>query len=225
MTGQQTQTPKQRGAWWQSSIMAIVALIVFVAVVVGLDAALKPDLTGTALILVGVLLAIIPAVLWLVFFYLQDRLEPEPKKEVAKIFIVGLALAGAIGIPLTYQVFHVQEWLYRGPVPLVLGSFFIVGAIEAFIVYAAVRFFIYDSPEFDERTDGIVYATAAGLGYATALNEQRRCRPGSSQDRGGRGGPGPRCLCRGVGLLPGASQDGAGDNLVVANGADPGNGA
>ena len=172
MTGQQTQTPRQRGAWWQSSLMAIVGLIVFVAVVVGLDAALKPRLTGTALILVGVLLAIIPAVIWLVFFYLQDRLEPEPKKEVVKIFIVGLALAGAIGIPLTYQVFHVQEWLYRGTVPLVLASFFIVGAIEAFIVYAAVRFFIYDSPEFDERTDGMVYATAAGLGYATALNVQ-----------------------------------------------------
>ena len=63
MAQQQTQTPKQRGAWWQSSLMASVGLIVFVAVVVGLDAALKPDLTGTALILVGVLLAIIPAVI------------------------------------------------------------------------------------------------------------------------------------------------------------------
>jgi RsiW-degrading membrane proteinase PrsW (M82 family) len=71
--------------------MAIVGLIVFVAVVVGLDAVLKPDLTGTALILVGVLLAIIPAVLWLVFFYLQDRLEPEPKTGVPR---AGVAVPG-----------------------------------------------------------------------------------------------------------------------------------
>jgi hypothetical protein len=46
----------------------------------------------------------------------------------------------------------------------------VIGAIESFTVYAAVRLFIYDSPEFDERVDGVVYATAAGLGYATALN-------------------------------------------------------
>ncbi|WP_371079223.1 PrsW family glutamic-type intramembrane protease, partial [Salmonella enterica] len=36
--------------------------------------------------------------------------------------------------------------------------------------YAAVRFSVYRSKEFDERTDGIIYATAAGLGFATALN-------------------------------------------------------
>ena len=31
---------------------------------------------------------------------------------------------------------------------------------------------IYNSGEFDEPTDGIIYATAAGLGYATVLNIQ-----------------------------------------------------
>jgi len=31
---------------------------------------------------------------------------------------------------------------------------------------------MFDEPEFDERTDGVVYATAAALGYATSLNLQ-----------------------------------------------------
>jgi RsiW-degrading membrane proteinase PrsW (M82 family) len=167
---QQEPVVTQRRAWWQSAIMAVVGVLVFVAVVVGLDAALKPQLTGTALMLIGVLLAIIPAALWLIFFYFQDRLEPEPKQEVFKIFIVGLALAGAIGIPVTTQLFGVQDWLYRSTSSLVLGSIFVIGAIETLLIYVTVRFFIYDSPEFDERTDGMVYGTAAGLGYATALN-------------------------------------------------------
>jgi hypothetical protein len=104
-----------------------------------------------------------------VFFY-QDRLEPEPVGHVARMFVIGLALAGAVGIPLTDQLFRVQEWLYRDTPSQWLGSIFIIGGVEAFLIFATVRYFIFDSPEFDERTDGVVYATAAALGYATALN-------------------------------------------------------
>jgi RsiW-degrading membrane proteinase PrsW (M82 family) len=115
-------------------------------------------------------LALGPALLWLLFFYWQDRLEPEPIGQVGRIFIAGLALAGGIGIPLTNELFRVQDWLYRDAGTTALGAICVIGAIESFTVYAAVRLFIYDSSEFDERVDGVVYATAAGLGYATALN-------------------------------------------------------
>jgi RsiW-degrading membrane proteinase PrsW (M82 family) len=169
---QQQPVVRQRAAWWQSAILAVVGVLVFVGIVIGLDAAFQPQLTGTSLIIVGIILATVPAILWLVFFYLQDHVEPEPKREVFKIFIVGLALASAIGIPLTDQVFRVEDWLYRSSTSLVLGSIFVIGAIEAFIIYLTVRHFIYDSDEFNERTDGMVYGTAAGLGYATALNVQ-----------------------------------------------------
>jgi RsiW-degrading membrane proteinase PrsW (M82 family) len=85
--------------------------------------------------------------------------------------VIGLALAGAIGIPLTNNVFHVQDWLYRDTASTILGSI-LNGSIEIFIIYAVVRYFIFDTPEFDERTDGVVYGTAAALGYATAINLQ-----------------------------------------------------
>jgi RsiW-degrading membrane proteinase PrsW (M82 family) len=169
-------THSRRGAF-TSDILAVIGVFVFVAAVVGLDAALRPDLTGAPLLLVGLLLAFVPAVLWLIFFYRQDRAEPEPVAHVAQMFILGLALAAAFGIPLTDQVFRVQDWLYRDSstgvgLTEILGSLFVSGAIEAFVVYATVRYFIFDSPEFDERTDGVIYATSAALGYATALNLQ-----------------------------------------------------
>ncbi len=157
---------------WRTAIAAVVALFIFVAAVVGLDLAFKPQLSGGALVLTGLILALVPAVLWLVFFYQQDRLEPEPVGNVVRMFVIGLALAGAIGIPLTDQLFGVQNWLYRDAVTTWVGSIFITGGVAAFIIYATVRYFMFDEAEFDERTDGVVYATAAALGYATALNLQ-----------------------------------------------------
>lgn len=161
----------KRPSFWRTGLVAVIGLLIFVAAVVALDTLLQPQLGGIPLLLAGVLLALVPAVLWLAFFYRQDRLEPEPVGQVARIFVVGLALAGAIGVPLTDQLFHVQDWLYAGqPITTFLASVFVIGAVEAFIIYATVRYFIFDSHEFDERTDGVIYGTAAGLGYATALN-------------------------------------------------------
>jgi RsiW-degrading membrane proteinase PrsW (M82 family) len=172
-----TKATHKRSGVWRSAAFAVVGVLIFVAAVVGLDTALKPNMSGTALLLTGVVLAIVPAALWLLFFYQQDRLEPEPVGQVVRLFVIGLALAGAIGIPITDQLFRVQDWLYVDStagigLTEILGSIFVTGAVEAFILYAVVRYFIFDSAEFDERTDGVVYATAAGLGYATALNLQ-----------------------------------------------------
>lgn len=157
---------------WLTAIAAVVGLLIFVGAVVAVDAIFKPQLTGGALVVTGIILALVPAALWQVFFYQQDRLEPEPVVDVGRIFVVGLALGGAIGIPLTDQWIGVQNWLYRDALSTWVGSIFVTGAVSAFIIYAAVRYFMFDEPEFDERTDGVVYATAAALGYATALNLQ-----------------------------------------------------
>jgi protease PrsW len=54
----------------------------------------------------------------------------------------------------------------------ILGSIFIVGFVQEFLKYAAVRYTVFNSVEFDERVDGIIYGAAAGLGYATMTNLQ-----------------------------------------------------
>lgn len=168
----QAKATYNRKGVWRSGIIAAIGVLVFVALIVAIDVILKPQLAGTGLMLAGVVLALTPALLWLSAFYSLDRVEPEPVGQVARLFVIGLALAGAIAIPLTDQFFRVGDWLYRSTANTLLGSVFLMGAIETVIIYAAVRYFIYDSPEFDERTDGVVYGTAAGLGYATALNLQ-----------------------------------------------------
>ncbi len=163
---------RERPHTWRNSILLVVALVVFVGIVYALDKLFHPALTGATLILAGVLLALVPAFIWLVFFYLQDRLEPEPKGYILAVFLLGALLASAVGIPLVDNLFQVSNWIYADTATTILGSILVVGFIQEFLKYAAVRYSVFSSTEFDEATDGVIYATAAGLGYATVLNVQ-----------------------------------------------------
>jgi len=161
---------QDRPSAWRAGLGHILGQVAFVLIVVALVTLLKPTLTGWSLLVVGLVLALIPAVIWLVFFYQQDRLEPEPKGYVFAVFVLGGLLAEAVGIPLVEDVFGVRLWFPLSPWANILGSVLVVGFTQEFLKYAAVRYSIYPSVEFDERIDGIVYSTAAGLGYATMLN-------------------------------------------------------
>jgi len=167
----QTATRERRGAW-RSNLGLILALVVFVGLIYALDAYLKPVFNPTTLLITGILLAVVPALIWLIVFYQQDRLEPEPKGYLLAVFVLGALLAAAVGQPLVENFFKVSDWLYTDTLTTILGVILVVGFTQEFLKYAAVRYSMYNSAEFDEATDGIIYATAAGLGYATVLNIQ-----------------------------------------------------
>ena len=157
-------------ALWAAGMGEVVALLVFVGIVTIIAHFLPTTLSGASLVLAGVILAVVPALIWLLFFYQQDRLEPEPKTYVVRVFLLGALLASGVGIPLVRGLFAINSWLYSDRLTHLLGSILVVGFLQEFLKYAAVRYSVYDSPEFDERVDGIIYATAAGLGFATMLN-------------------------------------------------------
>lgn len=159
-----------RRSVWRSGVAYVIAVALFSVAAAVLLRTVQPTLSGASLALAGVVLALVPAALWLAFFYAQDRLEPEPKGYVLGVFVLGALLAGAIGIPVVRNLFHVQTWLGASPLVTILGSILIVGFVQEFLKYAAVRYSVYGLPEFDERLDGVLYGTAAGLGFATMLN-------------------------------------------------------
>ncbi|MGQ9553605.1 MAG: PrsW family intramembrane metalloprotease [Anaerolineae bacterium] len=164
-------TSSRRSVWW-ANLIGLAVVVLVVAVVAIAAGAAKPRLEGAALVAVGVILAVVPALLWLAFFYLQDVREPEPKQLVLGVFVLGALLARAVGIPLIEDVFAVSEWMATGLLYRILGAILVVGFTQQFLIYAAVRYSVYTTPEFDERVDGIVYGTAAALGYATMVNIQ-----------------------------------------------------
>lgn len=159
----------RRSLWW-ASLIGVGVLVAFVAVAALVFAMTQPQLEGLPLIAVAVVLALVPALLWLAIFYLQDVREPEPKILVLAVFILGALLARAVGLPLVQEVFRTGEWITATPLYHLLGDILVVGFISQFLVYAAVRYSVYYAAEFDERVDGIIYGTAAALGYATVLN-------------------------------------------------------
>lgn len=161
--------PRLHRGTWLASLELVVILVLLVALVAYLAPGLPP-LSAAAQIAAGLLVALVPALIWLSFFYLQDRLEPEPTSYVFRVFLLGILVASAAGVPLVRDVFHLNDWLYTNSWTHVLGSILVTGFVQEFLIYAAVRYSVYGSAEFDERTDGIIYMTAAGLGFATLLN-------------------------------------------------------
>ncbi len=161
---------RNRPGLWAATAGLIVGLVLFVLAVQALAPAIRGGLQGTALLIASLVLALVPAAVWLAVFYLQDRAEPEPKVYVLAVFFLGALLASAVGQPVINGVFNVNRWAGDSLALKLVAGIFIVGIVQEFLKYEAVRYSIFNSQEFDERVDGIIYGAAAGLGYATMLN-------------------------------------------------------
>lgn len=107
--------------------------------------------------------AVAPGLSLLAYFYLKDRYETEPIRLVMKMFILGVIL---VFPSLVLQRLFLQE-LGEGNFTL---AFFISGGLEEFLKWFVLYHLIYRHPSFDEPYDGIVYAVAVSLGYATLEN-------------------------------------------------------
>jgi len=160
---------KPHTGFWSAGLIQILVVGLFSAVV-AFVAGLLPPLSGAPLVLAGLFLALVPAALWLVFFYRQDRLEPEPKARIAQVFLLALLLADVVGVRLIHDWIRLPEWAALDTRISLLASILVVGFTYQAIAYVAVRAVVYATSEFDERMDGIVYGTVAGLGVATLVN-------------------------------------------------------
>jgi RsiW-degrading membrane proteinase PrsW (M82 family) len=111
--------------------------------------------------------------LWATFFYLQDRVEPEPTRYVLLAFVAGLAGAVLITLPADRVLFRTAAWMYRSPSSLILGAACIRGTLAALLVYVTVRHGFMRDAEFDEPADGFVYGAFIGCGLAAATSLSR----------------------------------------------------
>jgi RsiW-degrading membrane proteinase PrsW (M82 family) len=159
-----------RSGTWQATLGLIAGLLAFVALVSLIAPTIGAAVQGFGLIVAGLLLALVPAVIWLIVFYLQDRLEPEPKRYILGVFALGAVLSGTIGQPLITSFFRVADWANFSLWSKIAADILVIGTLQAFLIYAAVRYTVFGSDEFDEPVDGVIYGAAAGLGYATMMS-------------------------------------------------------
>jgi protease PrsW len=128
---------------------------------------LVPSSTGG---IIAMMMAIAPALVLVVYYYRKDKMRPEPKGLIIKIFLLGLVstipvaimerlgvrLGSAVGLHGLGMAFYI--------------SFVLAGFIEEYAKLQIVRRFAFNHSAFDEITDGIVYTVVASLGFACLEN-------------------------------------------------------
>ena len=103
-------------------------------------------------------LALAPALFWFWFFARRDK-HPEPAGLLLRVFFWGMLMVIPAG-------------LLEQSIDVLLGStvsFIFIGVIEEGLKFIAASS-IAKNKHFDEPIDGLIYATAAALGFATLEN-------------------------------------------------------
>ncbi len=110
-----------------------------------------------------------PGCLWMWYFWRKDVWEPEPKLALVRVFLLGAAAAWLVCVlrPRLESAWLPAEAGWR----LDLADAFLVTALgEEFAKLAAFALGALWLSEWDEPMDGIVYGTAAALGFASLEN-------------------------------------------------------
>ncbi|MFC3345083.1 glutamic-type intramembrane protease PrsW [Paenibacillus abyssi] len=107
--------------------------------------------------------AVAPGVSLLTYLYLKDRYDSEPIHMVVRMFIFGALVA----FPIIIVQRGLMLWLGESPF---VFSFIISAGVEESLKWFVLYHIIYNHTEFDEPYDGIVYAAAISLGFATLEN-------------------------------------------------------
>jgi protease PrsW len=127
----------------------------------------------------ALVLPMVPGVIWLWIFYRTDWYEPEPKRLVLATYGLGVlailpAFVGERAAAMVYPFLdHIEQAVHSGNAaawPMFVGCFLVIGPCEELAKFLAVRLFVYRHREFNEPLDGIIYAAAAALGFASLEN-------------------------------------------------------
>ncbi len=155
---------------WRSALIEVGIMLIITVLAVLVERFLHPRLDDTQRHIAGLTFALAPVALWYVFSYLAERQSPQPRIRLFTVLILGALVANAVGVPLIDRVFAVDDWLSTAPgSSRIIGYTLTVGIVQEFLKYAVVRYSVWPSA-FRVRSDGIAYAMAASVGYATILN-------------------------------------------------------
>lgn len=115
--------------------------------------------------------AIAPVFLVIIYIYIKDKYEKEPKQLMLTAFLLG-AIISIIITSLMYYVFDFVLPLddHTSLLQLFIKAFFVVGLTEEFSKYVIVRYFAQTRHAFNEPFDGIVYAVMVSMGFAATEN-------------------------------------------------------
>ncbi|OIQ38600.1 MAG: protease PrsW [Bacteroidetes bacterium MedPE-SWsnd-G1] len=118
-----------------------------------------------------VLLTIAPIAFIIIYIYVKDKYEKEPKKLLVKTFLGGAIISVIATIlisTIANKIFPVSDSynLFQQ----FIKAFIVVALVEEFSKYIVVRFYAQKKTAFNEPFDGIVYAVMVSMGFAFTEN-------------------------------------------------------
>jgi RsiW-degrading membrane proteinase PrsW (M82 family) len=120
-------------------------------------------------VLIIVLAALAPCAFWLWMIYLWDKCKPTQKSLLIRTFFFGVGIA----IPVAVIEFLLYPNSVQGNLPVATAAyaaFIVAGVVEESGKFVVVRLGAYKSKHFDQPEDGLMYASAAALGFAAIEN-------------------------------------------------------
>lgn len=118
---------------------------------------------------VNIGLALLPAVLWLLFSRLRENSVEQPRRQLTSVLLVSALAANAVGIPLI-DTLAPQRWLSLATaLDRIIGYAVTIGVIQELVKYLVLRFIVWPDG-FRVRSDVMAYSLTAAVGYTTILN-------------------------------------------------------
>lgn len=123
------------------------------------------------LCIINFFVALLPGILWMWYIYRSDKFEPEPIGKIIMVFLGGFFVVMPValvevGMSSIFGLSGDIDSLYEA----VGAAWFVAGIVEEFAKFGIVLFAVYYTKEFDEPIDGIIYSSAAALGFASLEN-------------------------------------------------------
>lgn len=117
------------------------------------------------------LTAIAPVFIIMIYIYIKDKYEKEPKRLLLLSFISG-AIVSIVITTILYSGFDVLLPLenHYSIGQQFIKAFFVVGLTEEFSKYIIVRYISQPRRAFNEPFDGIIYAVMVSMGFAATEN-------------------------------------------------------
>ena len=119
------------------------------------------------LILISVLSAVIPMILYLVLIWRFDIYEREPFRLVFQSYLWGAV--GAVLLAMLFSIFLNTSLSFFIPSKRLLNRIYIAPFVEE-ITKGLFLLILVNSKKFDNVTDGLVYGGAIGLGFGMTEN-------------------------------------------------------
>lgn len=117
------------------------------------------------------LLGLVPSVILFIVVWRADKIEKEPVKLLVKLFFLGAATIISAIIIGTIGEDYIFGFLDReGMVFIFIDNFILTAMVEEGGKYFVLKKVTWKHPAFDHTFDGVVYAVAVSLGFATLEN-------------------------------------------------------